>query len=97
VFIKTNKTLLELRIELTKGSGYKINIQKSIVFLYNLIHMKIKENHSIHNRIQKSKKPGVVVHDCNLSYLGGTAWKDLQASLGKKVSETPLFPSQLRW
>ena len=51
------KELLELINSFTKVSGYKINIQKSIAFLYinDEATEKNKENHLIHNSIKNNK------------------------------------------
>ena len=44
----------ELTTELSKNAGYKINIQKSVVFLNNEREIK---NDPIHNHIKKNKIP----------------------------------------
>jgi len=54
----STKTLLELIYEFSKVAGYKIDRQKSVVFLQNndkIPEKRNKENHPIHNSI-KSKK-----------------------------------------
>ena len=53
---KTNKQLLELTTELSKNSGYKINIQKTVVFLHTNNEREIK-NDPICNHIKKNKIP----------------------------------------
>ena len=53
------KKLLELLNELSKVAGYNINIQKSVVFLYNnnKLSNKIKKTISFYNLIKKYKIP----------------------------------------
>jgi len=50
----TTKRLLELRNEFIKGVGYKINIQKSVVFLHTNNEISAREiNSLICNSIKK--------------------------------------------
>ena len=51
---KKKNQLLELTIELSKNAGYKINIQKSVVFLRTTNEREIK-NDPIRNHIKKNK------------------------------------------
>ena len=52
----SNKNYLELIKEFSKVAGYKINTQKSVVFLYTKNEISLKEiNYSIHNTIKNSK------------------------------------------
>lgn len=53
----TTKKLLKLINEFNKGEGYKINIQKSAVFLYTNNELS-EENNPIYNCIKKNKIPG---------------------------------------
>ena len=51
----TKKTLLGLIHEFSKVTGYKINVQKSVVFLYaSNEQSENQESHSIHNSVKKN-------------------------------------------
>ena len=51
----STKKLLDLINEFSKGAGYKIHIQKSIVFLDTNKFYEKNEIHPIHNSIKKNK------------------------------------------
>ena len=51
----STKKLLELINEFSKAAGYKINIQKSVAFLYTGDKTSEKENYPIHNSIRNNK------------------------------------------
>ena len=56
----STKKLLELINELSKVVGYKINIQKSVAFLYansELTEREIMKNNPIHNCYKKNEIP----------------------------------------
>ena len=53
----TPKKLLEVINEFSKVSGYKMNIQKYVVFLYTNRDQKEKLNHPIYHHVKKNKIP----------------------------------------
>ena len=57
---KKKKKQLELTIELSKNAGYKINIQKSVVFLRTTNEREIK-NDPIRNHIKRIKQLGTTL------------------------------------
>ena len=64
------KTLLELINEFSKVAGHKINIQKSVVFLYT--------NNELQEREIKKTIPFTIASKSKIKYLGINLTKDVK-------------------